>query len=218
MASKYLIPEPTDTNWMETGYTGRTLYVDTAYGDRYHGAIVEGSVIDTPWWAIGMIANVSGTARPIVISDTEKYAAILCDKYPGRTGERASLVYKEKTYYYTTENMYATGFDMTYMKDNAVPFYSEQFSDYESAALKLIELYEAEGGVMGENSSQSSKYEKISYSRINWQDDGPPDMSAENLGKMDEAIYKLSVNLDAAHEEAKEQYEDLVEFGDNITD
>lgn len=63
-----------------------------------------------------------------------------------------------------------------------------------------------------------AEYEKISYSRINWQDDGPPDISSENLGKMDQAIYKLSINLDAAYEEAKAQYENLIEPGDNITD
>ncbi len=205
MASKYLIPEPTDTNWMETGYTGRTLYVDTSYGDRYHGAVVEGSV-DAPWWAIGMIANVSGVARPIVISNTEKYATILCNKYPGRTGERASLVYKEKTYYYTTENMYATSFDMTYMKDNAVPFYSEQFSDYESAALKLIELYKAEGGLMPEEDPEpSQEYIKVEYTRINWENKSTSlktPLNESNLNKMDKAISDLCENLDIAHTES----------------
>lgn len=205
MASKYLIPEPTDTNWMETGYTGRTLYVDTSYGDRYHGAVVEGSV-DAPWWAIGMIANVSGVARPIVISNTEKYATILCNKYPGRTGERASLVYKEKTYYYTTENMYATSFDMTYMKDNAVPFYSEQFSDYKSAALKLIELYKAEGGLMpGEEPEPSREYSKVEYTRINWENKSTSlktPLNESNLNKMDKAISDLCENLDIAHTES----------------
>lgn len=204
MASKYLIPEPTDTNWMETGYTGQTLYVDTSYGDRYHGAVVEGS-LDKPWWAIGMIANVSGVARPIVISNTEKYATILCDKYPGRTGERASLVYKEKTYYYTTENMYATGFNMAYMKDNAVPFYSKQFSDYESAALKLIELYEAEGGVMGENGNETNTYHKVDYTRINWENKSTSlktPLNESNLNKMDKAIEELCSNLDIAHTES----------------
>lgn len=216
MASKYLIPEPTDTNWKETGYTATTIYRDTEYGDRWFGACKLSS--EKSWWAIGMIANVDSTARPIVLSNVEEYANVVCDRYTGRLADTATIVYEGKTYYYTTENMYAVGFDSSHMKDNAVPFYSEQLSDYGSAALKLIELYKASGGVMGENSSQSSKYEKISYSRINWQDDGPPDISAENLGKMDEAIYKLSVNLDAVHEEAKEQYEDLMEYGDNITD
>lgn len=216
MASKYLIPEPTDTNWKETGYTATTIYRDTEYGDRWFGACKLSS--EKSWWAIGMIANVDSTARPIVLSNVEEYANVVCDRYTGRLADTATIVYEGKTYYYTTENMYAVDFNADHMTDNTVPLCSDSFGDYESAVLKLIELYKAEGGVMGENSSQSSKYEKISYSRINWQDDGPPDISAENLGKMDEAIYKLSVNLDAAHEEAKAQYENLMEYGDNITD
>lgn len=205
MANEYLIPEPTDTNWLGTGYTGRTLYVDTSYGDRYHGVVIEAELINTPWWAIGMIANVNGVARPIVISDTENYAAVLCNRYAGRTGNRESLVHKEKTYYYTTENMYATGFGLDHMKDNSVPIYQDiVFGDYESAARKLIELYESSGGIMGENGNATTSYHKVEYTRVNWENKSTSlktPLNESNLNKMDKAIEDLCTNLNAAYTE-----------------
>lgn len=139
----YEIPEPTNTNIYGSGWTGITLYHDTQYGRDF--GIMKSSTYDqagVPWWAIGFIANVNGVARPIVITTVEEGIYTICDRYYLRQGEAATLTYRGETYWYTTENMYAVGFDTNCMQDNIVPIHSEEiFSDYESAAIKLLNLY-----------------------------------------------------------------------------
>ncbi len=75
-------------------------------------------------------------------------------------------------------------------------------------------------------------YEKVNYEPVGWQDDGPPGISAKNLGKMDETIKRLCTQLDAAYEDLDknitsaqkdasdiaENLQGLVEYGDPITD
>ena len=56
----------------------------------------------------------------------------------------------------------------------------------------LIGLHLAEGGTLP---GKKSAFEPMEYETIGWKNDGQPDISAENLGKMDETIGKLCTNL-----------------------
>lgn len=172
-------------------------------------------------WCIGFIANVptsghpivaDGTpnAQPIVLSNIRGDVTVYCDHDTSNDGgfsEINELVYGGKTYYYSGKNLYPMGFDTSAIINNIIPIHTEEsFSDYESAALKLIELYKAEGGLMpGEEQEPSQEYSKVEYTRINWENKSTSlktPLNESNLNKMDKAISDLCENLDIAHTES----------------
>ena len=159
--NRYLIKNPVLVDdWEGTGLHAVTLYSFNV--DSVDYCLVPSSSTENIW-CIGFIVNVptsrhpivaDGTpnAQPIVLSNIRGDATVYCDHnttYDTGYSEINELVYGGKTYYYSGKNLYPMGFVSSDIINNIIPVYTgETFSDYESAALKLIELYKAEGGLM----------------------------------------------------------------------
>lgn len=217
--NKYLIKNPV----LVDGWEGTVLRAVTLYGFNV-GSVDYGLVPSSApenIWCIGFIANVptsgnplvaDGTpnAQPIVLSDVKGDVTVYCDHnttYDSGYSEINELVYGGKTYYYSGKNLYPMGFDSSAIINNLIPVYTgESFTNYETAALKLIELYKAEGGLMpGEGPEPSKEYSKVEYTRINWENKSTSSktpLNESNLNKMDKAISELCANLDVAHTES----------------
>lgn len=207
----YLIPEPTTEI---KSYKGTKILrsKNAAYTPQEIYALSQSSA---SWWAIGMAFYMNGELQVIVVSNEIDQGNVFSSIYASPS-ESVEFSYHRSTCYYSAREL-SIGGDYIDESETIIPSYSKEelsLTSYEEAAGKLLDLYIAAGGTIpGEKN-----YTPVAYEPVGWQDDGPPDISAENLNKMDEAIYELSVNLDAAHEEAKEQYENLIEPGDNIID
>lgn len=217
--NKYLIKNPV----LVDGWEGTVLRAVTLYGfnvDSVDYGLVPSSAPENIW-CIGFIANVptSGNplvadgipnAQPIVLSDVKGDVTVYCDHnttYDSGYSEINELVYGGKTYYYSGKNLYPMGFDSSAIINNIIPIYTaKSFPDHETAALKLIELYKAEGGLMpGEGPEPSKEYSKVEYTRINWENKSTSlktPLNESNLNKMDKAISELCANLDVAHTES----------------
>lgn len=159
--NKYLIKNPVLVDdWEGTGLRAATLYGFNA--DSVDYGLVPSSAPENIW-CIGFIANVptsgnplvaDGTpnAQPIVLSNVKGDVTVYCDhhtSYDSGYSDINELVYGGKTYYYSGKNLYPMGFDSSAIINNIIPIYTgETFPDHETAALKLIELYKAEGGLM----------------------------------------------------------------------
>lgn len=217
--NKYLIKNPVLVDgWEGTGLRAATLYGFNV--DSVDYGLVPSSAPENIW-CIGFIANVptsgnplvaDGTpnAQPIVLSDVKGDVTVYCDHnttYDSGYSEINELVYDGKTYYYSGKNLYPMGFDSSAIINNIIPIYTaKSFPDHETAALKLIELYKAEGGLMpGEGPEPSKEYSKVEYTRINWENKSTSlktPLNESNLNKMDKAISELCANLDVAHTES----------------
>lgn len=217
--NRYLIKNPVLVdNWEGTGLRAVSLYSFNI--DSVDYGLVPLSAPENIW-CIGFIANVltSGrpieifgpsTAQPIVLSNIRGDVTVYCDhrtSYKDGYSEINELVYNGKTYYYSGENLYPMGFSPSNIINNIIPIHTEEsFTSHEAAALKLIELYKAEGGLIpGEEPEPSQEYSKVEYTRINWENKSTSlktPINESNLNKMDKAISDLCENLDISHTES----------------
>ena len=169
--NRYLIKNPVLVDdWEGTGLHAVTLYSFNVASVDY--CLVPSSAPENIW-CIGFIANVLASghpvvadgfslAQPIVLSNIRGDVNVYCDHrtiYRDGYSNINELVYNGKKYYYSGENLYPMGFDTSAIINNIIPIHTEEsFSDYESAALKLIELYKAEGGLMPGEEPEPNEY------------------------------------------------------------
>jgi|GEM_PF-1383600 hypothetical protein len=211
MAS-YFIPEPTISLGIKTSFgygKGTKLIQQNAaqYAFKPNDSTEE-------WWAIGMMANNGSYWHPLIVSNVREYAFSYSDKYYGTdplSSKFAEVEYMGITYYATFGAYGSTGGDPS----SAIPVYSEVRTDDIPTLVKtLIRLYVSDGGTLP---GQEAVFESVEHEPIGWKNDGPPDISAENLGKMDETIGKLCTNLNVAHEELEADIQELAETIGAIT-
>lgn len=214
MAS-YLIPEPTINNVASSGFKGILLYKESAYNRAYYALSKDNAVT---WWAIGMIAKIGAYDFPVIVSDNVNNAFSVCEQGGGISGN-VEITYNGKTYYVNYNGQYATDtVGGNKLQNNIIPYCATAFGrgDFKGAGIKLLELYTSAGGSFPGEEIKSA-FEPVEYETIGWKNDGPPDISAENLEKMDETIGKLCTNLNIAHEEFEADIQELAETIGAIT-
>lgn len=200
-----------EENWKGKGLSAATIF-GTKLTDNniaYYGLYCDSYNPET--FLIGFIAEISvNVVTPILLTNNEDYAKIISNKdFYTSIGEHSELMYNQQKYYFTTRTTYNLPFNSESIVDNIIPVYTgKTFPDHETAALKLIELYKAEGGLMpGEEPepSPSQEYSKVEYTRINWENKSTSlktPLNESNLNKMDKTISDLCKNLDIAHTES----------------
>lgn len=217
MAS-YLIPEP-------TAETSKVLALGTRTGlgnllisqnAEQYSFKPDGST--EAWWAIGMIAYNGNYWHPLIVSNTKEYSYSFSTKYyPNNdplSNNTASFEYEGKIYHASFGAFGSTG-NSSVLTSAKIPVYTATKStNIEEMAKILIGLHLAEGGTLP---GKKSAFEPMEYETIGWKNDGQPDISAENLGKMDETIGKLCANLNIAHEELEADIQELAETIGAIT-
>ena len=215
---KYLLSEP-------TAETSKVLALGTRKGlgnllisqnAEQYSFKPDGSTEE--WWAIGMIAHNGNYWHPLIVSNTKEYSYSFSTKYyPNNdplSNNTASFEYEGKIYHASFGAFGSTG-NSSVLTSAKIPVYTATKStNIEEMAKILIGLHLAEGGTLP---GKKSAFEPMEYETIGWKNDGPPDISAENLGKMDETIGKLCTNLNIAHEELEADIQELAETIGAIT-
>lgn len=198
----YLISEPTENvegNIVTKIYQG---------GENSWWCASKSSTQSAKWWEIGAIVKtMDGKNTPVIISNTSEYCHVANLSY-NESYKRYLFSLSSEIYSFTQDEkeLYCCTSETVYINDEAlfaaVPILDDQFYMEENgivqAAKMIVNKYLLAGGVIPdpENTDPAEEYQKVDYTPIGWQDDGPPDIDAENLGKMDDAIDRLCRNLD----------------------
>lgn len=206
--ANYLIKEPQNVKIGDYNYKATKLY--TRFGKDFYLRIRNPSEHTEKFWAIGMIYIESGNIPlPIVVSDVTDYAVVSTDDYLRDTsgtdyGTNGEIEYKGKIFHYGSNSAVTTDGDYAPVENAEIPVYNSEINKASEAALKLLELYETIGGAIP--GVESSNYEKVEYTRINWENKSTSlktPLNESNLNKMDKAIEELCSNLDIAHTESE---------------
>ena len=157
----YLIPEPIKTSVGGTEYNLTQLYSQS--GRTYYAIKLNPESHPEPWWALGMIYNIDGHAKPMIVSNVKAYHAT-SDYDLGRYGvgsedDITEFTYNNRKFYYHCE-VSAWPVGMT-MGDTILPVDISSQLEPAVAAVKLLDLYKAAGGIMpGENEYPTSWIKK----------------------------------------------------------
>lgn len=200
----YLIPEPTEI--IDSTSVTKIYQRDE---NKWWGAL-KPKDSKYKWWAIGaMVSNTDGKNVPIIISNIKEncqIGRIIYDSYNDKYTSSNYSAY-QASFAYSGNTLYCSVPDMVAVTDNKldslVPILSGSYDMTNkdviiSVAKTIVGNYVNSGGTIpsAELIEPSESYQKVDYTPIGWQDDGPPDIDAENLGKMDDAIDRLCRNLD----------------------
>lgn len=144
----YLIPEPTKTSVGGTEYNLTKLYSQS--GRTYYAMMLNPESRPEPWWALGMIYNIDGHAKPMIVSNVKAYHAT-SDYDLGRYGvgsedDITEFTYNNRKFYYHCE-VSAWPVGMT-MGDTILPVDISSQLEPAVAAVKLLDLYKAAGGTL----------------------------------------------------------------------
>lgn len=201
MDSKYSISEPRQE--LSSDYLGTFLTRQNA--NQY---ACKKKTDTEEWWAIGMIANDGTYWHPLIVSNTEAYCYSYSDAHNNGnplSDKTASFDYNGTNYYASFGAYGSTGGSAP--TKVSIPVYSEtKSSDIPHMAQILLGLHLQEGGTLPSGGDSSGNYQKVDYSRINWENKSESlktPIDKGNLNKMDKAIDDLCTNLDIAHTESE---------------